>query len=383
MTRIAIVSAASPARDAVGNDIHHMADLFRRQGHPPDVFTRVWGEDQPRNCRGRTVPSYLGRDRSAVLIYHHTSGYEAAIDLVHRLRCRRVIRYHNVTPAHFFEPYDPSITTDCRTGREQLDDLIASNCELYLSDSEYNQSELLAHGAPPERCAVVPPFHQADALGTVEPDPEVLEDLLDGHINLLFVGRRAPNKGHRLLIDAFAAYADRHNPQSRLFLVGAADSRLRRYDDELREQVRRLGLQGRVAFLGGIDAPRLRAYYASAAALVVTSEHEGFCVPAIEAMALGVPVVAWGTTAVANTIGDAGLVWPEADPNLLAASIDAVVRNLELRLLLADRGRRRYHRFFRPAHLEADFLRCCWRPASAVRSGATKERRCLGLTGLR
>jgi glycosyltransferase involved in cell wall biosynthesis len=356
MTRIAIVSAANPAGDAVGHDIRHMADLLRRHGHTPDVFTRVWGPDEPRNRHGRTVRSFLGRDPSAVMIYHHTSGWDAAIDLVRRLRCRRVIRYHNVTPAHFFEPYDGGITGDCRTGREQLDDLIAAKCELYLSDSEYNQSELLARGAAPDRCAVVPPFHQADRLCGVAHDPEVLEDLNDGHVNLLFVGRRAPNKGHHLLIDALATYTDLYNPRSRLFLIGKPDGRLRAYDDELREQIRRMRLHDRVVFIGGIDDAALRAYYASSAALVVTSEHEGFCVPVIEAMALGVPVIAWGTTAVTGTVGDAGLVWNDPEPFLLAQSIDAVVRDAELRQLLAERGRRRYRRLFRTPRLETDFL---------------------------
>jgi glycosyltransferase involved in cell wall biosynthesis len=356
MTRIAIVSAAYPAGDAVGNDIRHMGDLLRRHGHRPDVFTRVWGPDEPRNCHGKTVRSFLGRDRAAMIIYHHTSGWDAAIDLVRTLRCRRVIRYHNVTPAHFFEPYDADITGDCRTGREQLDDLIAANCELYLSDSEYNQAELLSRGAPRPRCMVVPPFHQTDRLCATEADPEVLQDLNDGHVNLLFVGRRAPNKGHRLLIDVLAAYARRYHPRCRLFLIGKPDGRLRAYDEELREQVRRLELNDRVVFIGGIDDARLRAYYASSAALVVTSEHEGFCVPVIEAMALGVPVVAWGTTAITDTVGDAGLLWDDPEPFLLAEAIDAIVRDLEVRQLLVERGRQRYHRLFRTPRLEADFL---------------------------
>jgi glycosyltransferase involved in cell wall biosynthesis len=356
MSRVAIVSAASPHGDAVGNDIHHTRDLLRRHSHHADVFTRVWGEDEPRNQHGLTVRSFLGRRPDGVLIYHHTSGYDAAIDLVRTLRCRRVIRYHNVTPAHFFEPYDEGITGDCRTGREQLHDLIAAHCELYLSDSEYNQSELLDCGAPRDRCVVVPPFHQVGALLDADPDPEVLEDLEDGCVNLLFVGRRAPNKGHRLLIDAFATYVDCYQARARLILVGKPDGRLRAYDDELREQVRQRGLGDRVVFIGGIDNARLRAYYAAASALVVTSEHEGLCVPVIEAMALGVPVIAWGNTAVTDTVADAGFLWECPEPFLIAQSIDCVVRDRGLRQLLTERGRRRYLQYFHTSRLEAEFL---------------------------
>ena len=100
----------------------------------------------------------------------------------------------------------------------------------------------------------------------------------------------------------------------------------------------------------------MRAYYETASALVVASEHEGFCVPVVEAMALGVPVVAYGTTAVPHTLGDAGLVWDEPDPFLLAQSIDTVVRDGPVRRRLIERGKRRYRALFASERIEQDFL---------------------------
>jgi glycosyltransferase involved in cell wall biosynthesis len=355
MSRIAIVSAANPTGDAVGYDVRHMEALLGGQGHATDVFTRVWGPDEPRNRHGTTLRRFVHGDPTAVVIYHHTSGWEEAVRLMGRLGCRRVVRYHNVTPAHFFDPYNDILAGHCREGREQVAELARAGCELYLSDSSFNQSELLAAGAPPGRCAVVPPFHQTERLVRAVPDPGVLRDCA-GVTNWLFVGRRAPNKGHRLLIDAFAAYVAHFNPHSRLILLGRSDSRLRPYDEALRDQVRRLRLRGRIAFLSATDDAGLRAYYDSSAALVVASEHEGFCVPVIEAMALGVPLVARAATAVAETAGAAALVWDEADPLLLAASADRLARDPAARRFLAECGRRCYHDRFRISRLEADFL---------------------------
>jgi glycosyltransferase involved in cell wall biosynthesis len=277
------------------------------------------------------------------------------VRVITEARCRRVVRYHNVTPAHFYDILSPKYADYCRTGRAQMRELARAGCDLYLSDSPFNQQELLAAGAPAERCRVVPPFHQVDRLVNVEPDPEVLRDYGDGRTNFLFVGRRVPNKGHRILLDAFAAYRRHHDPDSRLLLIGKGDAALAAYTAALRAQVRRLGLQGHVVFLEGVTEGELRAFYERASAFLVASEHEGFCVPLVEAMALGVPVVAYATTAVPDTLGEAGLAWPEPDPYLLAQSAARVAKDGGLRRRLAEAGRRRYRDCFATAHLERAF----------------------------
>ncbi len=366
MSRIAIVSPASPTGDAVGNDVRHMQTLLTQQGHRAEVFTRVWGPDEPRNQRGTTLRSFVRGDPTAVVLYHHTSGWEEAVRLMERLNCRRVVRYHNVTPAHFFAPYDDILAGHCSEGRQQVAELARASCDLYLSDSALNQSELLAAGAPPQRCVVVPPFHQTQRLVQARPDPAVLGECA-GLVNWFFVGRRVPNKGHRLLIDAFAAYVAHFHSHSRLILLGRPDSRLRAYEQSLREQVRRLCLRGRVTFLSAADDAGLRAYYDSSAALVMASEHEGFCVPLIEAMALGVPVVGFAATAVAETAGDTALLWDKPDPFLFAASVDRLVRDAGARRSLTERGRRRYQERFHMRRLESEFLAALaplWRGAA-------------------
>src|SRR5262249_4256495 len=314
------------------------------------------GKPEPRNEDGLHVRDYLDGDPTAVLILHHAIGWPHAVPLIAEACCRRVVKYHNVTPAHFYDTLDADYAGLCRQGRTQLREIIESNCDLYLADSPFNRDELTAMGASFDRCAVVPPFNAIAQQLETEADSEVLHDYSDGRTNLLFVGRRAPNKGHRFLLDAFAVYHQRHNPGSRLVLVGRGEPKQAAYTNALRDQVRRLGLQGHVILVDSATDGELKAYYATASAFVVASEHEGFCVPVVEAMALRVPIVAYGTTAVPYTLGDAGLVWDEPDPFLLAQSLDAVVRDCGVRRRLTESGWRRYQSLFANDRIEHAFL---------------------------
>jgi glycosyltransferase involved in cell wall biosynthesis len=356
MSRIAIVSPALLPGDAIGRDVLHMGHVLREQGHEVELFSTTWGKPQPRNDNDLHVRDFLANDPFALLILHHAIGWPHAVPLIAAAKCRRIIKYHNVTPARFYDSLDAEYAELCRKGRTQLRELIALDCDLYLADSPFNQKDLLELGADPRRCVVLPPFNGLENLQKTRPDPHVLHDYGDGRTNLLFVGRRAPNKGHRFLLDAFAIYHHRYNANSRLVLIGRGEPRQEKYTQSLREQMWRLGLQGHVIFVDSVTDAELKAYYERASVFVLASEHEGFCVPVVEAMALQVPIVAYGTTAVPHTVGEAGLVWDEPDPFLLAQSIDAVVRDARVRRQLTERGRRRYQEWFSNQRIERDFL---------------------------
>lgn len=356
MSRIAIVSPALLPGDAIGRDALHMGQVLREQGHQVEWFSTTWGKPQPRSDSDVHVRAFLGADPSALLILHHAIGWKHALPLIAETKCRRILKYHNITPPHYYDSLDPEYAELCRQGRRQLRDIIAHRCDLYLSDSPLNQQDLIELGADPRRCFVLPPFNGSESLRATEPDAEVLHDYGDGRTNLLFIGRRAPNKGHRFLLDAFAVYRHRYDAGSRFILIGRGEPKQEKYTQSLREQIWRLGLHGQVIFVDSVTDSELRAYYERAAVFVLASEHEGFCVPLVEAMALQVPIVAYGTTAVPHTAGDAGLVWDEPDPFVLAQSIDVLVRNAAVRRDLTERGQRRYQERFANPRIERDFL---------------------------
>ena len=102
-----------------------------------------------------------------------------------------------------------------------------------------------------------------------------------------------------------------------------------------------LGLAHAVQFAGHASDGTVAAAYASADVLVVTSEHEGFCVPVVEAMSAGVPVVAFDQGAVPEVLGGSGVLVGDKDPFALAAAIAALLTDASRRDAVVGAGRRR------------------------------------------
>ena len=340
MSRVAILCyILEPG--GVGNDAFGMADLLSSRGHEVQLFAEVWSRTPHPVRRFEELAAFLEGDPSACLIYHFIIGWEPGLRILQAARCRRVVRYHNVTPPEFFEEFNPAFAKLCRLGREQIGPVVRAGAELYLSDSDYNARDLLQAGLDAPRSQVVPPLHRIDRLEAAVPDAEVLRRFGDpGVTNVLAVGRVVPNKRHELLIEALAECRAGGHSSARLLIVGARDQVV--YDEKLARLIDRLGLRDAVHFAGPVSEEALRAYYQVATVLLSASEHEGFCIPLIEAMALGAPIVAVGSSAVPGTVGKAGLVWEERDPELLAGSIEAIAADPRLRDGLRTEGRRRY-----------------------------------------
>jgi glycosyltransferase involved in cell wall biosynthesis len=279
------------------------------------------------------------------------------VEILRTARCRRVVRYHNVTPAEFFSGWSDEYEAAARAGREEIAVIASLGCDLILGDSAFNVADFLAAGMPRERTAVLAPFNRLDRLLETPAELPLLDRWSDGAANWLAVGRIAPNKRHLDLLDAFACFLDRCTSEARLLLVGSEDARLARYADAVRERSRALGLEARVEWLPDAGEGALKAAYLSADALVSLSAHEGFCVPLVEAMALGVPVVACAAGAQRATLGNAGLCWDTGEAALVAASVEHLRADAGLRDLLRHRGEERVGRCFAPDVLERQLAR--------------------------
>jgi glycosyltransferase involved in cell wall biosynthesis len=366
MTRVALLNARVVQADAVANDVLGMYQALANRGHDVRVFAERWdgAADGVAIAPAGELPAFLNssspKKNSAVLIYHHSDGWPPGPDLfrrAHRARCRRVVKYHNVTPPEFFNGLSAAYRDYCLNGQRERDALARAGADLYLCDSSFNRNDLLRAGADPGRSRVVAPFHHADELLAVEADPGLLQACRDGKTNVLTVGRVAPNKGHAELIDAFAVYHHEHNPNSRLLIAGKEDRRLGAYTARVHARVLEQGLLAdAVVFLGEVTLAELKALYLAAHVFLITSRHEGFCVPLVECMALKVPVVAGcasGCGAVAETVGGAGLVWDDPAPDLLAASVQTAAGDGAVSAGLADLGWRRYRAHFARHRIEA------------------------------
>jgi glycosyltransferase involved in cell wall biosynthesis len=353
--RIAVLSPSLTTADAVSNDVVGMYEVLRKRG----LSVRIYSETEALNGYKvyplSKLKSFLNQS-SDVLIYHYSVGWQKGLDLMKELTCRTVIKYHNVTPPHFFAGFSSFDEHLCVTGRRQLTEIACSGHDLYLADSPYNMQELISEGAEAERGFVVPPFHHIDRLHSIMPDGKVLERYGDGKVNILIVGRVSPNKGHIALLEAFATYFYQYNQDSRLLVVGKGGEGLSPYSALLRRAVASLGLEKSVVFTGGVADEALKAYYMTADAFMITSEHEGFCVPLVEAMAMKLPIIAYASSAIPGTVADAGLVWAERNPYLLAESLDLIVKDEKVGGALSLKGRRRYEEKFTNEKIEAEFL---------------------------
>ena len=353
MSRIGIVSPSITTADAVSNDVLGMCHVLSRQHHDVRIFCETSSHKHAAVHDLSSISKFL-KDPTDILLYHHSRGWNPATELVRDLKCRRVIRYHNVTPARYFAGFNPHDEELCELGRQQLSDF--TDCDLYLSASSYSLEELLAAGVAASKSFVVPAFHHIDRLSKITADQETLRKYSGSTANILSVGRVQPHKAPDQLIEVFAHYFHGCNNRSRLIIVGKGGEGFSAYSKQLLRTVERLRLNGAVVFTGGVSDEVLKAFYQVASVFVTTSEHEGFCVPLVEAMSMKVPVAAYASTAIPETLGDAGIVWEERDPMLLAESIDLLIRDASIRDALGMRGLRRYESVFSNEQVERRFL---------------------------
>jgi glycosyltransferase involved in cell wall biosynthesis len=352
--KVAILIPVLTSKDAVGADALAMAAILEGMGVQVRIFCLSASGVERTTFDADELPHFAGGPGDMV-IYHYSTGWPLALDLLRRCRGLRIVKYHNITPPEYFEGYSDDYRTACEAGRRELEQVAALGFEMYLGDSAYNLEELIAAGAPRERGYVLPPFHRVAEIVDAEADLALVDQLNDGARNFLMVGRVAPNKGHLDLVDAFDAYVQGYSNAARLVLLGKADPRLNRYTGAIRDRVDELGLGDRVLWIDSASEAQLKAAYLTSRVFMILSRHEGFCVPLIEAMALGTPIVAHAASAVPETLGDAGILWGETDPWLYASSAARLCADDGFRNSLLDNAHRRYREHYSVEVLTARF----------------------------
>jgi glycosyltransferase involved in cell wall biosynthesis len=202
------------------------------------------------------------------------------------------------------------------------------------------------------RTGVLPIAVDTERLTSAPRSPALDRILGDGLINVLFVGRIVPNKkieDHIRLAELYKRYIDSYY---RFIFVGRADA-VPAYYAQIRALVAEFdNLPERFWFTGAVSDADLAAFYRWADVYVSLSEHEGFCVPLVEAMAADVPVVAYAAGAVPETLGGAGLLFSPKDLEVAAELLGSVVYDRDVRQRVLE-GQRRRLQDFAPAQFEA------------------------------
>jgi glycosyltransferase involved in cell wall biosynthesis len=333
--------------DAISNHALALRKLLRAWGHHSDIFARDISPAIARECRHFNE---FACHEDAVTIYHYSMDFDEMTRLFMRCPGKRMLIYHNITPAHYLKAYNHAVAQACHEGRERLAEL-RDSANIVFGDSEFNCAELEAKGFPQPR--VLPILVNFEEYDSVLPCAAVREKFDDDWMNLLFVGRLSPNKCQDDVIRTFAHYNRFINRRSRLFLVGSWRG-MERYLQELRELVNNLELDDYVFFTGHVKITELVAYYCLADLFVCMSEHEGFCVPILEAMHFDVPVLAYHAAAIPGTLENAGVMALQKDYAFLAEMAHLMISDQEFRdAVLHNQGERVAD--FRPAAVAERF----------------------------
>ncbi|MBU4198693.1 MAG: glycosyltransferase [Verrucomicrobia bacterium] len=309
--------------DAISNEAVRLREIFRRWGHSSEIYA-----DPDRISPSLKSDCRLLADYSAGpgdLCLHHYGIASPAADVFLASPAKKIMVYHNITPAEYFDGFDDDVAAQLRAARSALRE-VARHADAVWTVSQFNAAELRAEGI--EGIKVFPLLFAPESQD-MSPAPLILNKFSGSLKNILFVGRIAPNKRVEDLILAFAWYHLALNPFSRLIIVGSKQS-APRYYTMLRMLAGDLDLPN-VCFEGFASPPGLAAYYQVADLYVCPSVHEGYCLPLLEAMYKGVPVIAHRAGGMPEAMDGAGILYQDLAPVELAELMHRTLSNPALR----------------------------------------------------
>ena len=307
--------SGSATGDAVTNSMLLIRRELRRRGYRSEIFVE---HRDPALAHELQLMQDLPQRADHLLIVHHSLGYDS-IDPILAHPGPKIVYYHNITPASLL-PADSRLPEYAELGRKQLV-LLQQAATAAVAASEYNAVDLRRAGFDPVWTSTLLVDIAALRAQAAAPPPRQSDD----PFTVLFVGRVIETKGQADLVTAFGRFRTRLGRPARLVLAGRTDSPgtyLQTIDDRMRAE----GLEAELIITGPLSDAELRAQYAAADLYVSLSRHEGFGVPLIEAIAHGIPVLAWPAGAIEHTLGGAGRL-PSRNPEEVAEAMLAVAQH--------------------------------------------------------
>ncbi|MBI5652661.1 MAG: glycosyltransferase [Chloroflexi bacterium] len=315
--------------DAIGNLALATREVLRAWGFQSEIFAELWEPVLAKECRPLEV--YRSRPDNLLILHYSVGGQSNRFVL--NVPDRVVVWYHNITPPRFFYAVNGDLARRLQDARRDL--ALLANKATAMADSAFNQDELTQIGF--RVLGVVPPILSFDHLRASDTMREAR-----AASNWLCVGRIAPNKCIHDIIKAFYFYHARIQPDSRLWLVGS-DEGMAEYARALTRLVARLSLDDAVVFAGRVD--RVGDYFRNADIYISMSEHEGFCIPLVEAMHCDIPILAYASTGVPDTLGGVGVLIREKNYSMIAELAHQIISDTSLRARLIARQRERLAAF--------------------------------------
>jgi glycosyltransferase involved in cell wall biosynthesis len=350
-----IILLAAPTlaiHDAIGRDLLIGQRALTNAGF--DV--KVYAEHTPKTAIDGLVAKsealkILAR-RDSILLYHMGVYWHLLPELFRACRGKVAIKYHNMTPPRFFQNYDLQSVAATKLGLDQVSWLMKSHLpDAMIGDSEFNLSDLRTIAGSNKltksghQVSVIAPFVSVDDLQDKADDQALVSITKKSKLNVLFVGRVVPNKGHPHLLATIKSYEQLYGPDIQLIICGGLSPGFKKYKEDLLKLSELGQISAKVIFVHDADGRKLGTLYRHCQAFICMSEHEGFCVPVIEAQMMGLPVIAWDQAAVANTAGQGGIILKNLNYDVFATAIHRIQSDAKLRQDLISLGHQNAQRF--------------------------------------
>lgn len=340
--------------DAIGNHVLEIRRWLRQWGYRSEIFVENCDAPLAKECHSYEEYQHYSSPENLLILHYSIGG--PVNRYVLQVPDRVIIFYHNITPAHYFYRSNGHLARQLEEARRDLEALAGKVPA--IAASQYNALELQEMGF--SILGVVPPVVNLEWLDTGISSQRTSEPATrfckQGTQDWLFVGRIVPNKCIHDILKAFYYYHIWIDSQSRLLLVGATGI-AQPYMNEIQQLAQRLGLGGSVIFTGHVTNEELGSIYRMADLYVSMSEHEGFCVPLVEAMYCRIPILAYASTGIPDTMGDAGVLIKCKDYPAVAELAHEMISNNSLRERLVEKQRARLAAFV-PDVVQAKFRAC-------------------------
>lgn len=309
---------------AVSHEAFAMDSFLKRAGYRTSIHAMKRGNGLPS---GLVLPlNEMPQPQANDIILYHMCQETPLNENIKGYRCRKLAVYHNVTPPRFFDTIHSYQAAAQRRALFEIQ-MLSNTFDLCIAHSNFSKEDLIRRGYDADRIVVVPLLLDFDRYSQA-PSSEGLGRYRDGWTNFLFVGRIAPNKKPEDVLRIYAWYRKWIDERSRLILAGPPFSAA--YTAQLKAYAAASGSDD-VVFTGQIAFDEIIACYLAADVFVCMSEHEGFCVPLLEAMLFNVPIVAYNSTAVVDTLGGSGALVDDKDPVFISLLCERLIRDVKLR----------------------------------------------------
>ncbi len=325
--------------DAISNEAVVLRRIFRSWGFESEIFCELRRIMPELRGEARDVGTAFSVCKAEDIVLLHLSIGSVANDVFPKLHSRKAILYHNITPPEYFKGIQEHIAHNLSTGREQARRL-AGVAAVNMADSPFNAGELKSWGY--SNVEVLPLVLDLERL-RAKPNRATLKKFDDGLVNVLFVGRCVPNKRIEDGLGAFHYFQKYVEPNSRFIHVGSFAG-TEQYHALLLTLTRELQLQN-IELPGTLRQDELNAVYRSSHLFLSMSEHEGFCIPLIEAMVHDVPILAYAAGAVPDTLDGAGVLFREKRLDLVAEMMGRLTKDQPFRSAVIQGQRERLARY--------------------------------------